>query len=339
MITVLKPGLLTTIQDAGRAGHRASGMPIAGALDGEAYAAANLLAGNPAGLAAIEQTLLGGTFRFDEEAFVGIAGADLQARLDDVPVASWSCLPVPAGATLTFAGARSGVRGYLAVRGGIDVPPVLGSRATYTRARVGGLQGRALAKGDALRIGSVATSASGLRASAPAAASQGGGSARREVPAALIPSYGREVRLRVLLGPQDDRFDGASIEIFLGSAYTVSNRNDRMGYLLDGPSLRHTRGADIVSDGIVPGSVQVPGSGRPIVMMADCATVGGYTKIATVISADLHRLAQARAGDQVRFERCTYPDGVAALRERGAWLDALGAWARAFGDTQGGCSR
>ena len=311
MITVLKPGLLTTIQDGGRTGFRASGMPLAGALDGDAYAAANLLAGNAAGVAAIELTLLGGAFRFDVDAFVGLAGADLQAKLDDAPIVPWACLPIKAGSTLAFGGARSGVRAYLAVRGGIDVPEVLGSRATYTRARVGGLNGRTLSKGDVLPVG-----ATGLAGTGP-----------RELPASLRPSYGHEVRLRVLLGPQDDRFVPESIEAFLLGTFTVSNRNDRMGYLLEGPPLRHARGADIVSDGVVPGSVQVPGSGSPIVMMGDCATVGGYPKIATVISADLPRLAQARAGDRVRFEGCTYTAALAALRERAAWLEAVGAWA------------
>jgi biotin-dependent carboxylase-like uncharacterized protein len=247
------------------------------------------------------------------DALVAITGADLQAKLDEVPIAPWSSVAVPAGSTLAFAGARGGVRGYLAVRGGVDVPQVLGSRSTYTRARVGGLQGRALAKGDVLRVGTVTTP------SGPAGAP-------RALPSSLVPTSGREVRLRVLLGPQDDLFPPESLQTFLGATFTISNRNDRMGYLLDGPTLRHARGADIVSDGIVPGSVQVPGSGIPIVMMADCATVGGYTKIATVISADLPRIAQAKAGDRVQFERCTYREAVAALRERVAWLEAVRRW-------------
>jgi biotin-dependent carboxylase-like uncharacterized protein len=314
VITVVKPGLLSTIQDEGRHGYRAFGMPMAGALDQDAYAAANLLAGNPRGAAAVEMTLLGGTFRLEVEALVAVTGADMQPTLDGTPVAPWSAFRVPGGGVLAFSGARSGCRCYLAVHGGIDVPVVLGSRSTYTRARVGGLEGRALAAGDSLPV----------RAS-PA----------RRPPLRLPPRLaqrndGPEAVLRVLLGPQDDRFTPDAIRAFLASAYTVSNRNDRMGYQLDGPALAHSRGPDIVSDAVIPGSIQVPGSGRPIVMMADCATVGGYAKIATVVSADLPRLAQARTGATVRFESCTMSAALELLRGRERWLAEVAAF------TQGG---
>lgn len=340
MITVLKPGLLTTVQDAGRAGYRAFGMPLAGALDADAYAAANLLAGNTAGAAAIELTLLGGSFRFETDARCAITGADLQAKLDDRPIPPWSSITVRGGATLSFSHARAGVRGYLAVRGGVDVPAVLGSRSTYTRARVGGFQGRALAKGDVLPVG--AASHPGAPDAARWTPSLHGGPADAPVhtlPAALVPVYGREIRLRAILGPQEDRFLPEALAALVGDGFTVNNRNDRMGYLLDGPALAHAHGPDIVSDGIVPGSVQVPGSGIPIVMMADCATVGGYTKIATVISADLPRIAQARTGDRIRFERCTYHDAVAALRERAGWLEAVARWLEGTGTPAGGGQR
>ncbi len=323
MISVLKPGLLTTVQDEGRPGWRAFGMPLAGAADADAYAAANVLAGNEPGAAAIEMTLLGATFRFDRPTWVAVAGADMQPRLDDDPVPPWSAFPVRAGGVLAFSGARTGTRCYLAVRGGVDVPVVLGSRSTYTRAAVGGFGGRALAAGDDLPVG--------------AAGQEGGardrGARRVAVPADLVPPCDREVRLRVILGPQDDRFRADGVSTFLGGEYTVTNRNDRMGYQLDGPVIRHATGPDVVSDGIVPGAVQVPGSGLPIVMMVDCATVGGYTKIATVIGADLPRIAQARMGDVVRFAACTQADAVRALRQRVAWLAAV---ARVADGTPGG---
>jgi antagonist of KipI len=316
VITVLKPGLLSTIQDEGRPGHRAFGMPVSGALDAEAYAVANLLAGNAAGAAAVEMTLLGGAFRFDIDAFVAITGAEMQPALDGAPLRSWSSFPVRAGSVLSFSGAPTGCRCYLAIHGGIDVPPILGSRSTYTRARVGGLDGRALRAGDVLPVG--------IRGGgrAPALRTRTDGPAC-QLPEDLTPRYGGELRIRVVLGPQDDRFPADAVATFLGSAYTVSNRNDRMAYQLDGPTIRHARGADIVSDAMIPGSVQVPGRGLPIVMMADCPTVGGYTKIATAISADLPRLAQARAGDTVRFEQCTLEAAVDALAERRAWLHAV----------------
>jgi biotin-dependent carboxylase-like uncharacterized protein len=313
MISVVKPGLLTTIQDEGRPGWRAFGMPLAGAADADAYAAANLLAGNEPGAAAIEMTLLGATFRFGRPAWAAIAGADMQARLDGDPVPPWSAFAVRAGGVLAFSGARAGARCYLAVLGGVDVPVVLGSRSTYTRAAVGGLDGRALAAGDDVPVGPPG----------PARGPRGRAARPVTLPADLVPPCDREVRLRVILGPQDDRFGADGLSTFLGAGFTVTNRNDRMGYQLEGPIIRHAAGADIVSDGIVPGSVQVPGSGAPIVMMADCATVGGYTKIATAIGADLPRIAQARVGDVVRFSACTQADAVRALRQREAWLAAV----------------
>lgn len=296
MIEVARPGLLSTIQDEGRPGYLAFGMPLAGAMDAEAYALANLLAGNAPGAAAIEMTLLGATFRFEEDAYVGIAGADMQATLDGEPVAAGSAFLVRQGTALAFSAAREGCRAYLAVRGGIDVPPFLGSRSTYARGAVGGLHGRPLAAGDRIPI-----------AEAPPPPP-----ARALLPRDL-PRHGGPITLRVMLGPQDHRFAPEGLAAFLGSAYAVTNRNDRMGYRLEGPAIRHADGADIVSDALLPGAVQVPGSGTPIVMMADAQTVGGYAKIATVIAADLPRLAQARRGDTVRFARCSHAGAVKAL--------------------------
>ncbi len=306
MISVIAPGLLTTVQDEGRPGYRACGMPVSGALDPYAYAAANLLAGSPPGAAALEMTLLGGTFRFERNAFAAVTGADLGATLDGAAVAPWSSFPVRAGGVLACGSAASGCRAYLAVHGGIDVPPVLGSRSTYARAAVGGLAGRALAAGDVLPVGT------------------GPGAPRpRALSPRLAPRYGGEVRLRAVPGPQDDRFRPEGVATFFASAYKVTNRNDRMGYQLEGPAVLHAGGADIVSDALLPGAVQVPGNGLPIVMMADCQTVGGYAKIATVAAADLPALAQCRLGDVVRFERCSLDDAVEALRRERRRLDAL----------------
>ena len=316
MITVVKPGLLSTIQDEGRPGYRAFGMPLAGAVDRDAYAVANLLAGNRAGDAAIEMTLLGGAFRFDSDAVVAITGADMQPTLEGAQVAGWSSFPVAAGSVLAFSSAREGCRCYLAVRGGIDVPVVLGSRSTYTRARVGGLQGRALVAGDLLATGPSARPSTGSGRAAPPP---------WRLPARLVPRYPREKRIRVLLGPQDDRFPRGGLASFLGATYAVSNRNDRMGYQLEGPPIEHARGADIVSDGMIPGSVQVPGNGFPIVMMHDCPTVGGYAKIATAISADLARMAQARTGDFVHFEACTFETALEVRKRRDAWMEEVKA--------------
>jgi biotin-dependent carboxylase-like uncharacterized protein len=308
VIRVVKPGLLTTVQDLGRRGYRAFGMPLAGAVDRRSHALANLLGGNDAGAATLELTLLGPTLRFERAAYVGVCGADLRAKLDGVQVENGRGFFVPAGGELAFGSAAAGCRAYLAVRGGIAVPPVLGSRSTYTRAAVGGFQGRKLETGDVLPL-------------TPAASK--GSRAPRALPRELLPRMGGEVRLRVLLGPQDDLFTGEARTTFLEAAYGVTNRNDRMGYQLEGPPLRHRSKADIVSDALCPGAVQVPGSGMPIVMMADCQTTGGYAKLATVIGPDVPLLAQARLGDAVRFAASSDDEAAAALdAERRALVEA-----------------
>ncbi|HTP52144.1 MAG TPA: biotin-dependent carboxyltransferase family protein [Anaeromyxobacteraceae bacterium] len=308
-MTVLKPGLLTTVQDAGRPGYRAFGLPVAGAMDRLSYALANLLAGNAPGAAALEMTLLGGAFRFSREGYAAVCGADMQASLDGRPLGPASGFPVAAGSELAFGGARVGVRTYLAVRGGLDVPLVLGSRSTYSRAGIGGFEGRALRVGDALPLGRPRGTRPPPRSLAPG----------------LAPEVGGEVRLRCIPGPQDDLFTTIGRAMFFGAEYRVTNRNDRMGYQLEGPSIQHAGGADIVSDALVPGAVQVPGSATPIVMTVDAQTTGGYAKIATVIGSDLRRLAQARAGDVVRFESCTLDDAVEALRLEKGHLDEVRA--------------
>ena len=307
MIAVVRAGLLCTVQDAGRRGWRASGMPVAGAMDRLALAAANLLTGNEPGAAAVELTLAGGTWRFETPALAAVAGADLSASLDGSPVPPWSSFLAPAGSTLAFGAPRAGVRAYLAVRGGIAVPPVLGSRSTYTRASVGGLEGRALRTGDRLPVGRPA----------------GRGPPTLALGPEEVPPCGGSARLRVLLGPQQDRFTEEGLADFLGAAWKVTPQNDRMGYRLDGPPVRLRATADILTDPLVPGAVQVSGNGLPIAMMMDCQTTGGYAKIATVISPDLRRLAQARTGDEIRFDACRQADAVAALRAERDWLDGL----------------
>ncbi len=306
MIAVERPGLLTTVQDAGRPGYRAFGMAAAGPMDRYAFAAANLLAGNPPGAAALEMTLQGGAFLFEGDGYAAVAGADMGGRLDGEPLAPWSGVPVRAGSRLAFSAAATGCRTYLAVQGGIDVPPVMGSRSTDLRAGVGGLAGRALAAGDRLPAGQAE------RPPPP-----------RALPRRLVPRPGRVVTLRVLPGPQEDLFAPEGIEAFYGAVFAITGRNDRMGYRLDGPPIRHRSGPDIVSDAILPGAVQVPGDQRPIVMAVDGQTVGGYAKIGHVVGADLALLAQARQGDRVRFRRVSEAEAVAALRAERRALRAM----------------
>jgi antagonist of KipI len=305
VIEVLAPGLLTTVQDLGRPGWRAFGMPVAGAADRQALVAANLLAGNPPGAAALELTLQGGTFRFEEPAYAALSGADLRATLDGAAVRAWSAFPVRAGATLALGAALAGVRAYLAVRGGFDVPLVLGSRSTYVRARVGGHEGRKLRAGDRLPLGR----APGALPSAP-----------RALGPSAVPRYGDALEVGVLLGPQDDAFSARGRETLLAAEFRVTDRSDRMGWRLDGPLVELAGSADVVSDAVLPGAIQVPGDGRPIVMGVDAQTTGGYAKIATVIGSDLARLAQARPGAKLRFRRVAEPEAIEAVRrERQAW--------------------
>jgi biotin-dependent carboxylase-like uncharacterized protein len=302
MCTVLDPGMLTTVQDLGRTGYRAYGVSSSGAMDRMALTVANLLAGNTTSEAALEMTLRGARLRFARPAFAAICGAEMQVRLNGERITNWSSFAIPADSELNFDHAASGCRAYLALHGGIQVPAVMGSRSTYLRAQIGGLDGRMLRAGDVLPMREAMLSRQSLA-----------------LPPEMIPSYTPEITLRVMLGPQDDLFTAEGIAIFLGQAYKVTHRNDRMGYVLDGPKITHTSVADIVSDALCPGSVQVPGSGIPIVMGSDCQTTGGYAKIATVIGPDLMRLAQSKAGDNIHFHSCPDDEAVQALREERAF--------------------
>lgn len=298
--TVLQPGLFTTIQDLGRTGYQEFGVPVAGAMDALALRVANRLVGNPEGAAGLEITLLGPTLRFETPTVIALTGADLGALLDGSPLPTWQSVAVAAGSTLSFSGPRAGARAYLAVAGGVAVPPLLGSRSTYVRAAMGGWEGRALRAGDVLPVGQTYP--------LPPAG--------RRFPPELIPALPREVTVRVILGPQDDHFPPEAVERFLQSKYRVSAASDRMGYRLEGPALSHARGPDIVSDSIPPGAVQVPGQGTPIVLLADRQTAGGYPKIAVVIAADLRLLAQLQPGDSISFRAVSQEEAVAALREQ-----------------------
>ena len=299
MFTAINPGFFTTVQDEGRWGYQAYGMPVAGAMDRYAYRVANLLAGNKVSAAVIEMTLLGAAFKFDHDQLVAICGADMQATLDGVSVKNWSSFIVKSGSELRFEYAQTGCRAYMAVRGGIDVPSVLGSRSTYTRAKVGGLQGRALVQGDILTVGNDAES-----------------EARpRQLDNAYIPQYTQSISLRVLLGPQDNMFPPEAIATFFQSQYTVTEEADRMGYRLEGEKISHIGKADIISDALCLGAIQIPAHGMPIIMMSDRQTTGGYAKIGTVIGPDLKKLAQAKPGDTVRFEQVEETAAVETLRE------------------------
>jgi biotin-dependent carboxylase-like uncharacterized protein len=283
MIRVVDPGPQTTVQDAGRRGQLRYGIPPSGPVDGRSFTLANRLVGNPDGAAALEFTLIGPRLRAEAPCVIAVTGADAPVTVNDVPAAAWTTLALATGDAVRIGPARAGVRGYVAVAGGIEVPPVLGSRSTYLRGRLGGLEGRALRRDDVLRLG----------AAAPVR--------RRAVPSSAIPDWRQEPVLRVVLGPQADRFTDEGVAAFLGGAYEVLPQSDRMGARLHGPRIAHSRGHDIISDGIALGAVQVPGDGQPIVLLVDRQSTGGYTKIATVCSFDIPRVGQAKPGQRVRF--------------------------------------
>jgi biotin-dependent carboxylase-like uncharacterized protein len=283
MIRVLDPGPQTTVQDGGRRGQLRYGIPPSGPVDARSFALANRLVGNPDDAAGLEFTLMGPRLRAESPCAMAVTGADAPVTLNDAPTAAWTTLHLDAGDVVKIGAARIGVRGYVAIGGGIDVPPVLGSRATYLRGRLGGLGGRALRRDDVLRVGA------------------GGAVRRRAVPARVIPDWREEPVLRVVLGPQADRFTEAGVAAFLGGVYEVLPQSDRMGARLQGPRIAHARGHDIISDGIALGAVQVPGDGQPIVLLVDRQSTGGYTKIATVCSFDIPRIGQAKPGQRVRF--------------------------------------
>jgi len=308
MIETVTPGFLTLIQDEGRWGYQAYGMPVAGAMDRHAYRVANLLAGNRRGAAALEMTMQGGTFKFSRKCLVSVCGADMQVRVNGVMVPNWAAFYVPAGGVLSFDAVLNGCRTYLAVHGGFAAQPVLGSRSTYTRANVGGKDGRPLKGGDVFSTGEDVSCAA--------------------IPLSLPDQFARryddqEITLRVILGPQDDMFTSAGVRAFLEGTYTISHEADRMGYRLEGPRIEHVDKADIISDALPLGAIQVPAHGMPIVMTADRQTTGGYAKIATVIGPDLSLLAQGKPGDTVRFSRCSDDEAVEALRREERYYEEI----------------
>jgi antagonist of KipI len=271
-------------------------------MDSFALQAANLLVGNPRGAAAIEIALGGFAVRARKECVVSLAGADLSATLAGAPAPRWEAFCLGEGEVLSLAGRRSGVWAYLGVAGGIDVPEVLGSRSTYTRARLGGYGGRALAPGDLVATGE---GQDPLR------------SAGRRLSPEWVPAYGRDAQLRVVVGPDEDRFTEEALGFFFSSPYEVTARSDRVGYRLGGPALRHRDRADVLTDAVTFGTVQVPADGQPIVLAADRPTTGGYAKIATVLTADLSAFVQVPPGGTLSFRAASEPVPLPLLLEEG----------------------
>ena len=305
-ITVLNAGLLTTVQDMGRVGYQQFGISVSGVMDPRAAATANILVGNAQEEAVLECTLLGPQLRFDAANTIALTGGDLGASLDGQPLPTYRAVAVQTGQTLRFQAPRTGCRSYLAFAGGLDIPLVMGSRSTDLKAKLGGFQGRPLKKDDVIRFRAPRTPKN---------------FPRRAISPEFVP---RPVyTLRVVMGPQDTAFTPEGITAFLSGIYSVTSEFDRMGCRMDGPAIRHVKDGNIISDGIAFGAIQVPTEGKPIIMMADRQTVGGYAKIANVISADFRLLAQLKAADKVRFERVSIQVAQEALLCQRAALRTL----------------
>ena len=307
LFAVEAPGLLTTVQDLGRAGHQQDGLTPSGAMDPFADSVANLLVGNPRGAATLEITLLGPRLRVLADMTAALCGGDLSASLDGLPLPLWRTFAARPGQTLSFGRRVSGARVYLAVPGGFSVPLVLGSRATFPRGQMGGVGGRRLQAGDVLE-------------GFPQTITPGG----RGLRPADVPVYALPATLRVLPGPHGVAFPEESLAAFFAGAYTVSPQSDRQGYCLAGPAVART-GGDILTEAMPVGGLQVPPDGQPILLMADRQPTGGYPLIGVIATADLPRAGQLAPGDGVRFQPVSLAEAQAAAIYQECLLRVLAA--------------
>jgi KipI family sensor histidine kinase inhibitor len=296
VLEVVRAGMFTTVQDLGRRGHRADGVPLSGAADSFALRIANLLVGNEENEAGLEFALVGPDLKFSQDTIVAIGGAEFST------LPRWQPIAIKGGTTLKIGPSRNGARGYLAVAGGVDVPPVLGSRSTYVRARIGGHQGRRLINGDVLPLRDV----------------QRTFGHHWHIDERIMPRYSSFAVVRVVPGEHAEQFDPRWTE----RVFKVSTQSDRMGVRMIGEALRRSITGDLLSTAVAPGTIQVPPDGQPIVLLADAQTIGGYPQVAHVVAVDLPVMAQLRPGDEVRFIPVTLGDAreLMAAQERAIGL-------------------
>jgi antagonist of KipI len=307
VIQVLEPGLFTTVQDLGREGFGPLGVSPSGAADAVSLRLGNRLVGNAEGEAGLEMTLLGGVYLFPEGAVLTLAGSDFGATLDGKPVELWRRFEARARQVLRLGPTQSGARCYLCVLGGIEVELLLGSASTHILSGLGGHEGRALRKGDVLKIGT-------HRWKMPS----GWSASFRKREWALSPRVMKILEPRKVVyvtdGPQSDWFSDGAKKAFFESTYRVAEDSNRMGIRLQGAAIPAPAGGEMISEGVALGAIQVPEGGQPIILFAEQQTTGGYPKIANVISADFHRLGQLRPRDEIRFERVERKAGPSMLR-------------------------
>jgi len=302
---VIQPGAYTTVQDRGRFSYQQFGVPVCGVVDSFAYQVANALVGNFQDQAVLEATIFGPTLKVLNQGLIAVTGGNLTPLINNVALPIWESVAIHPDDMLQFKGIKSGCRAYIAVAGGIDVPSVMGSRSTYVAGKIGGINGRPLVSGDRLNKG------------------EGTGKAGNRVPLNLIPAYSDDIKIRVILGPQDDYFS-EGIEKFFASTFKVSTKADRMGYRLEGNSIMHKKGIvkSIISEPSVPGGIQVPPDGQPIILLVE-QTVGGYTKIATIISSDIGKVGQAKPGDRIHFRQVEIDKAHQILKEEEEKIETI----------------
>ncbi|WP_347862303.1 biotin-dependent carboxyltransferase family protein [Salimicrobium sp. PL1-032A] len=322
MLEIRGTSPLTTIQDAGRVGYQRYGYVVSGAMDLFAFRTANYLVGNEGEEAVIEMTLQGPEIYFEEDAIIAITGGDLSPRIQNEKLPSGKPLYIKKGSVVEWGGCRSGCRAYLAVYGGIEVPEVMGSRSTYLRANIGGMEGRALRKGDRIPVRSL-TDAERERFVRVFDKSYGSFSTVRwrVYPSSILRTE-RE-RIRIVPGTHQSQFDEGSMEALYKEDFRISPQSDRMGYRLDGRKLVRKEEKELLSEAVTMGTIQVPNSGGPVILMADRQPTGGYPRIAQVIGADLPKLAQKKPGDTVRFEAVTIEEAERLYVERERNMNVL----------------
>lgn len=305
LFKVKKSGLLSTIQDEGRKGYQQYGIVVSGAMDPFSMNIANFLVGNKGNEAVLEVTVMGPVLEILNQAVIAICGGNLSPKVNGEEVQMWKSFEVKEGDRLEFGQPLSGARSYISVAGGYDVPFVMGSKSTYLKAGIGGIEGRALEKGDVLCRAEEIKGVSG-----------------RALHHEEIPDYHKELDIRVVMGPH--AFTEKGTDTFLSTPYEVTPQSDRMGFRLKGEKIEHAGSADIISEAIPLGGIQVPASGDPIILMSDRQTTGGYTRIATVISSDIPYLAQAMPGSTIRFREVTVEEAQEAYEENDRFMRTLG---------------
>ena len=306
-IRILKAGMMTTVQDLGRTGYQSQGFSVAGVMDVRSFKIANLLLDNPENEAVLEFTLIGPTLEFTSSTIIAITGGDFQPTINGEPAPMYTAIYMNKGDILKFGSARTGSRGYVAFSSYLDVPVVMGSRCTNMKSSIGGFKGRKLQADDFIRFRIK----------------------RRYLPfflsRKLTPDNFEDdgATLRVVMGPQDEMFSKQGIETFLNEEYTVTSDFDRMGCRLEGPFIAPKKASDIISDGIAFGSIQVPAHGKPIILLADRQTTGGYAKIATVASVDIPKLVQRKTDHKIRFKAISVQEAQKLYRKELKELDEM----------------